>query len=351
MRDLAFLVPGPIDQLTGGYLFARHLVDGLRARGGAVAVRELAGRFPDGDAPARAACAAALAAIQDGAAAVIDGLALPGFADCLKREAARLDLVALVHHPLAEETGLAPAEAARFAALEARLLPLLKGVTCPSARTAAAVAACGVAPARIAVTPPGTIKPRRPPHRAAAGGPCRLLSVATVTPRKGHRVLMAALARLGTRDWRLELVGSLTRDPAEADAVRAAMAAHGLGARVTLAGARPQEQLGDAYAAADIFVLASYHEGYGMAFAEAMAHGLPIVATSGGAVPETVPSSAGLLVKPGDDGALAAALAHLIDDPRARVRLAAGAQAAGAALPDWDQAVAGWSAAVERLLP
>jgi glycosyltransferase involved in cell wall biosynthesis len=350
VRDLGFLVPGSIDQLTGGYLFARHLVDGMRALGRVVTVHELAGRFPDVDVTARAACAAALAAMPDGAAAVIDGLALPGFVECLSHATTRLDLIALVHHPLAEETGLDAATAARFAALEARLLPLLKGVLCPSARTAAAVAAAGLAPARIAVAPPGTMKPHRSPRAAVAGGPCRLLSVASVTPRKGHRVLIAALGRLGARDWRLDLIGSLTRDPAEAEAVRAAIATQGLAARVTLAGEWPQDRLRDAYAAADVFVLASYHEGYGMAFAEALAHGLPIVATTGGAVPETVPASAGLLVPPGDDGALAAALARVIDDRAVWARLAQGAAAAGAALPDWDQAVARWSAAAERLL-
>lgn len=351
MKRLTLLLPGSIDQLTGGYLYARRLVDGLRRAGVAVAVIELPGRFPDADEAARQAAVSALAALEDGAVAVIDGLALAAFADGLAPAARRLRLIALVHHPLADETGLSPGARARFAALEALLLPQVAGIICPSAATAAAVAAYGAAPTRIAVALPGTTATRRATRAPAPPGtPCRLLSVATVTPRKGHPVLIAALARLVQLPWQFRLIGSLARDPAETAVVRAAIAAQGLGARVTLAGEWPPPALDAAYDDADIFVLASFHEGYGMAFAEALAHGLPIVATTGGAIPETVPGSAGLLVPPGDVAALAAALARLITDRPLRAQLAAAAAAAGARLPDWDTAVTHWLEAARRLV-
>jgi len=348
VNSLALLVPGPIDQLTGGYLYAQRLVEGLRAAGVRVAVHELDGRFPEADAAACAAGEAVLGRLRDGSVAVLDGLALAGFAGCLAREAARLHVLALIHHPLADETGIGADAAARFAALERALLPHAAGVICPSAHTAAAVAAYGVAPERIAVVPPGTTKPAAP-RRARRAGPCRLLSVATVTPRKGHRVLIAALARLKDRAWRLRIVGSLARDPAEVAALRTAIAAHGLGARVSLEGEWPQDRVDEAYANADLFVLASHHEGYGMVFAEALAHGLPIVATAGGATAETVPAAAGLLVPPGDDAALAAALADAIGDATLRARLGAAAAEAGRALPDWSEAVRRWLEAARRL--
>jgi glycosyltransferase involved in cell wall biosynthesis len=348
VRSFSLLVPGPIDQLTGGYLYARHLVAAVRAQGVAVAVRELAGCFPDADAHAREDCAAALAAMPDGAVAVIDGLALAGFKAAMARESVRLRLIVLVHHPLAEETGLAPAEARRFAALEARLLPLAAGVMCPSARTADAVAACGVARSRIAVAPPGTMKPARAVVRRCAATPMRLLSVATVTPRKGHLVLIEALTRLDAREWRLDIIGSLSRDPDAVAAVRRALEHHELPVR--LLGERPQEALAEAYAASDLFVLASFHEGYGMAFAEAMAWGLPIVATTGGAISQTVPEGAGILVPPGDAGALAEALARVMADPALYGRLAAGAAEAGARLAGWDEAAACWLEGARRLL-
>jgi glycosyltransferase involved in cell wall biosynthesis len=348
VKALAVLVPGPIDQLTGGYLYARRLVDGLRARGVDVAVRELEGRFPAADAGARDAAARALGELPDGAAAVIDGLALAGFAHCLPREAMRLRLLALVHHSLAEETGLAPGERQAFAALERICLPLFAGVVCPSARTAAAVADYGVT--RVAVVLPGTMKPARAPTRRPHDGELRLLSVATVTPRKGHAVLIEALASVASLAWRLDIVGSIERDPATVASLRRAIARHGLAGRVNLAGERPQAELADAYEAADLFVLASFHEGYGMALAEALAWGLPIVATDAGAIPDTVPPGAGLLVPPGDAPALAQALARAIDDAPLRATLAAGAAAAGAALPDWDQATGCFIAAAEGVL-
>jgi glycosyltransferase involved in cell wall biosynthesis len=209
------------------------------------------------------------------------------------------------------------------------------------------MAAYGVG--RVEIAPPGIEKPERPSPRPHAG-PAQLLCVATLTPRKGHLVLLDALARLGTLDWRLVLIGSLDRDPATAAAVRARIAARGLEARVTLAGEWPPARLAEAYAAADVFVLPSFHEGYGMAFAEAMAWGLAIVATRAGAIPETVPEGAGILVPPGDAEALAAALRAVIVDADLRARLAAGSRARAATLPDWPEAVARWAAAFDRLV-
>ena len=205
---LAFLVPGPIDQLTGGYLFARRVVDFLRARGDGIEVVELAGRFPDADPAARQAVADALANLTDDSSAVIDGLALAGFEDCLAREAGRLRLLGWVHHPLADETGLSATEAARFRDLESRLLPLFRGVICPSQCTADAVARYGVAARRIAVAPPGTSRPAQPRQRMQNDGVLRLLSVATVTPRKGHLVLIDALARLRRAGLQTDCIGN-----------------------------------------------------------------------------------------------------------------------------------------------
>ncbi len=345
---LAFLVPGPLDQVTGGYLFARKVVDGLRALGREVTVAELAGRFPDADEAARAAAAHALAALPSGSVGVIDGLGLPGFVDCLEREARRLKLIGFIHHPLSHETGLAEREVRRYAEIEARLWPLLRGVICPSAHTARAVIATGVSSERVAIAPPGTDKPAT--HaRVARKGPVRLLAVGTLTPRKGHLLLIEALAALRNLDWRLTCVGSLTRDTGTAEALRAAIAANGLDDKVKLAGECAPESLSASYEEADVFVLPSYEEGYGMAYAEALAHGLPVVATTAGAIPDTVPADAALLVAPGETDQLRDALSRIITDTSVRERLVAGAQRAAKALPDWPTAVQRWAAALDRL--
>jgi glycosyltransferase involved in cell wall biosynthesis len=185
--------------------------------------------------------------------------------------------------------------------------------------------------------------PQRLPH----AGPLRLLAVGTITPRKGHRLLIDALAELADRPWELRCIGSMTRDPSALAALQAAIAGHGFRERVELLGERSPQRLAEAYAAADIFVLPTFYEGYGMAFAEALAYGLPVVATS--AVAETVPAEASLLVPPGDRAALVAALRLLLDNAQLRARLAIGAARAGAALPDWRAAVTRWIGALDRV--
>jgi glycosyltransferase involved in cell wall biosynthesis len=338
MTELVFVVPGRLDQLTGGYLYDRHIVEGLRARGRAVRVIELA---PKAD-------GAAFAAFANGTSVVIDGLALANLGQVVAAQARRLRLIALVHGPLALETGLSRAEAKHAAKLEAALLSQLRGVVCPSRRTAAAIESYGVFPDRIATVPPGTAKPNK--HLWPRRGPVRaLLCVANLVPRKGHRVLVEALARIRDLDWKLLCIGSLERDPATARSVRQMISAAGLGRRITLAGERPSQAVAHAYRAADAFVLPSFHEGYGMAYAEAMAHGLPVIATVAGAIPETVPRQAALLVPPGDPAALARALRRVIVEPALAARLAAGASAAGARLPEWSQATEEWERALDRL--
>jgi glycosyltransferase involved in cell wall biosynthesis len=338
MTELVFVVPGRLDQLTGGYLYDRHIVEGLRAQGRPAKVVELS---PKAD-------RAAFTGLADGAIVVVDGLALPALKEAVAAHARRLRLVALVHHPLAEETGLSPSEAEQAARLEAAVLPRFRGVLCPSRGTAAAVSRYGVSHTRIAVVPPGTAKPTA--YRRLRRGPARaLLCVASLIPRKGHCVLVEALARVRDLDWNLLCIGSLNRDQVTTRAVRHRISAVGLDRRITLAGERPPASLTRAYRAADIFVLPSFHEGYGMAYAEAMAHGLPIIATAAGAIPETVPRAAALLVPPGDPAALARALRRAIAEPAIAGRLAAGSSAAGAHLPTWPQTTERWQRALDRL--
>jgi glycosyltransferase involved in cell wall biosynthesis len=341
MSELVFIVAGRLDQFTGGYLYDRHIVEGLRARGRVVRVIELAGRHPKAD-------RAALAAVPDDTKTVVDGLALANLGQVVAAQAHRLRLVAFVHGPLAQETGLSPAEAKRAAQLEAVLLSRFRGILCPSRRTAAAIESYGISPDRIAIVPPGTARPKR--YLRTRRGPVRtLLCVANLLPRKGHRVLVEALTRLRDLDWRLLCVGSFERDPSTTRSVRRTISATGLGRRITLAGEWPPQSVAQAYRTADAFVLPTFHEGYGMAYAEAMTYGLPIIATIAGAVPETVPREAGLLVPPGDPAALARALRRVIAEPALAARLGAGSRAAGARLPEWPQATEEWERALARL--
>jgi glycosyltransferase involved in cell wall biosynthesis len=303
--------------------------------------------FPEPSLTAREQARAVLAAIPDGATVVIDGLACGVLPELVECERERLRLVALVHHPLAAESGLAPGRAAALHGSESRALAATRRVLTTSRATARLLADYGVPTRRIRIVVPGT-DPAPAAHGSPDGVP-RLLCVAALVPRKGHDLLLRALAGLADRPWHLTCVGTAERDSAWARGLADLRDRLGLAGRVGFAGVLEEAALGRCYAESDLFVLATRFEGYGMAFAEALARGLPILATRVGAVPETVPSGAGLLVPAEDPLALSAALCGLLDDAGLRRRLGAGARAAGRRLPAWTESAAAFSAACREI--
>jgi glycosyltransferase involved in cell wall biosynthesis len=345
MAALHLLLPGSLDGLTGGTLYDRRMVQGLRAAGWSVSVHALDRRFPQPPADALAAADARLAALPDDAVVVIDGLAFGAMPEQAARHAARLRLVALVHHPLALETGLDAAAAARLRASETAALRHARRVIVTSAHTARLLPDYAVPAAHIRVVEPGT----DPAPLAVGGGgdgPLRLLCVGTVSPRKGHLLLLEALSALRHLHWQLDCIGSLERDPATAAALARCIDERDLRGRVRLLGELPPDALDAHYAHADLFVLASLFEGYGMAYAEALARGLPVLGTTAGAIADTVPAQAGLLVAPGCVDALRQALSALLTDAALRRRLAAGAARVRQGLPDWPTAAARFAEAM-----
>ena len=320
---------------TGGYAYDRKIIDGLRALSWQVDAHALGEGFPTPDAAALAQARQVIEALPDGALAVVDGLAFGVLGELAHAHAQRLRWVALVHHPLALETGLSDTQREALQQSERQALQAARRVVVTSPFTARNLAAdFGVPAARIDVVEPGT-DPAPVATGSQPGEPLNLLCVATVTPRKGHALLVEALAELRDRRWMLHCAGSLTMDPACAGSLKQAIEAHGLQERVLLHGEQDDAGLHGLYAAADAFVLPSFHEGYGMALAEAIARGLPVISTRAGAIADTVPREAGVLVPPGDIPALRDALRRLLDDMPWRAQLRSGARAARATLPDW----------------
>jgi len=329
----SFLIPGDLALPTGGYAYARRILPRLSAH--AVSVRHLAlpGGFPFPDEAALAAAEAALTAIPADEIALIDGLAYGALPQDLIAHVAA-PIVALVHHPLGLETGLTPQDSARLIETERRALSFARRVVATSETTANTLQQdFGVPAERLSVAVPGTERAER---TSGGGAVPHLLGVGAVVPRKGFDVLVDALAMLADRPWRCTIAGSLDRDPVTAEALRAQIRRAGLEDRINLTGALQPHALDALYTSADVFVLPSRYEGYGMAFTEAMARGLPIVAAAAGAVPATVPRAAGLLVPPDDAPALAEALCALLDDESLRRRLGDGAYAHAQSLPGWD---------------
>jgi len=352
MRSLALVVPGRLDGRTGGYIYDRRIAAGLRHLGWSIDVVELDASFPRPTPGALARAARALATIADGTVAMIDSLALGAMPDLLTLEASRLRIVALIHLPLAATVGLDFETAARFEDGERRALRAAALVVV-TGRAALPLLARYTLPAdRIVVVEPGT-DPAPLARAYVVSGfsrtsrPLELLSVATLNAGKGHEVLIEALAAVPEHNWLLTCAGSLTRDPETTARVRAAMARLGLQDRVTLTGELDEPALAACYDRADLFVLATRQETYGMAVAEALARGLPVVSTRTGAIPELVGDEAGVVVPIDDAPALADALSRVLSDEALRARLAEGARRVRDRLPTWDEAAARMAAALD----
>jgi glycosyltransferase involved in cell wall biosynthesis len=341
-------VPGDLATPTGGYAYDRRMIAELERLGWTIDLVNLGEGFPQPSQEQRQAAQDRLSAIAPGCPIVIDGLAFGVLPEIALQLRPLHPLIALVHHPLALESGLSAAQAASLRASEHAALKTAKRVVVTSATTARLLAAdYGVPPEHIVVARPGTDSVQA--SHGNDDGIVRLLAVGAVVPRKGFDVLIAALATLPELPWQLTIAGDRNRDVDAATQLDADIARFKLSDRVAKLGAVSHERVAELYATADLFTLASRFEGFGMAFAEALAHGLPVIGTTAGAIPETVPPGAGILVAPDDAAALAAALRHAIENPDARHRMAAVARTAAQALPSWQDSAKLFARALEAV--
>ena len=352
MRRLHVVLPGPIIRKTGGTIYDRKVTERLPALGWKVVLHELAGAFPVPDAAAEIAIRDALASIPAGEALLIDGLALPAMMTPMSA-GERRDFAVMCHHPVALETGWDTDTQAWLEGAERAAFPNARLVISPSHRTLEDLADMGIAFACSAVAAPGSdpIGAAIPVRTFPENRPARLLCVANLMPRKGHDILLEALAGLGDLSWRLDCVGAADPDSEWPAALAARCEVHGIGSRVQFCGALDNAALAAKYRSADLFVLASRHEGYGMVFAEAVRWQLPVIAADSGAVREAAPDGATRFVPSGDPEALAAALRDVLSNRDEYDRLAAGSRTAAGSLPEWDDTAAAVHAALAEVWP
>lgn len=344
MIEAVFAIPGDINLPTGGYAYDRRVLARLARFGVAVRHLELPGSFPEPSA-ADLACTERLLENVAARALMIDGLAY-GAMPAELIAGVGVPIVALVHHPLCLEAGLDEARRRRLFQLERQALARAARVVVTSATTARTLQSqFAVPPGRITVAEPGT---EPAPRAAGTGSPLQLLAVGAVVPRKAYDLLVRALVPLADRPWRLAIAGPTDRSPEALRALQAALQESGLQPRVDLLGAVSPARLAGLYAAADAFLMPSLYEGYGMVLAEAMARGLPIVCTTGGAAAETVPDGAAIKVAPGDEPAFTAAVARLLDDAGLRRRMGDASWAAGRRLPSWEETARRIAAAIRE---
>lgn len=345
-RSLVFAYPGDIMTKTGGYAYDRQIVSQLRSAGWTVNMMPLGPGFPFPRERDLYNAGSLIAALPDETLLVVDGLAFGVLHEVAERERERLRIVALVHHPLALETGLDPADRMRLEVSERLALKCTRHVFVTSSVTAKTLeSAYGVPQSRITVVVPGT----EPAQKAEGNnGVPHIVSIGSLTPRKGHDVLLRALDQIRELPWRATIVGSDKLEPATARLLANLSKELELNDRVTFAG--EVEDVGAVLQTGDVFALASRYEGYGMVFAEALSHGLPIVACKAGAVPDVVPQSAGTLVEPDNVTEFAQALRELLKNETLRLDMAQASFSAGRLLPSWPQSASIMSTRLEEVV-
>lgn len=311
LRPVAFAIPGDIETVTGGYIYERRLLLGLRDQGRDVWHLQLPASFPDPSPQDMATAICQLKDVPQNRILILDGLVF-GAIETTGLAQVKAPVLAMIHHPLALETGLTPRRRDKLYRTERDNLRLARHVLVPSPHTRnVLVESYGVSPDRITIARPGINKPS---VTRAPTSPPLILSVGILHPRKGHDILIESLSRIDDLNWRAVIVGNAWHKKYAAELARKISDSR-LAARISLAGQVSDGELQNLFGQASIFALATRFEGYGMVFDEALSYGLPIVTCATGAVPETVPSDAGILVPPENSTAFADALRHLLESP------------------------------------
>jgi glycosyltransferase involved in cell wall biosynthesis len=295
--------------------------------------------------------------LPDGALVIVDGLIAAGDPNAMTANASRLRMIVLAHMVASLVPGHSahlPDPSELIDGERAALGAALRIITTSEWTRAELVARELADPDEIVVAHPGTHVAQATIPSASGG---RLLCVGVIAPHKGQDILVAALAGLTELDgWTATFVGSLTTAPGFADELTDAIDRAALSTRVTFTGPLAGAELDAAYGCADLVVVPSRSESYGMVVAEALARGIPVLAAEVGGIREALSGGsagtagggagsagvypAGLVVPAEDPAALEAALREWWSNPGLRAELAAGALAARANVRTWSATVA-----------
>ncbi len=341
-NTFVFAYPGDLQTVSGGFIYDSCIIRELTLLGWEVELLSLGADFPFPSQETLNKALQLLCQTQPGKPIVIDGLALGTMPEAIAQASLNHPIIALIHHPLAYESGLTADQQVKLQSSERLALSYADHVIANSPLTAQTLTeSFGVDDKKITTVIPGTNRPFPPLHQVrthfTTQNEFKWLSVGSIIPRKGFHILIEALAPLTDFPWSLSIVGDTARDVMAYRHLLQCIDQFDLQDRVHIRGALDDLHLDALYRGADGFVLASLFEGYGMAYAEALSYGIPVIGTSGGAIVQTVPGSAGILTPPADITSLTAALKLFMSDPDRREQLSIGAKEAAKKLPTWTE--------------
>jgi glycosyltransferase involved in cell wall biosynthesis len=333
IMEIAFVIPGDLASLTGGYGYDREVMAQLIERGVTVRHIALPASFPFPTDEDVSQTAHLLSDIPPHIPLLIDGLAYGGFSPSLLDTLKQRCVVALVHHPLCAETGHDARTAQLLKTSEKRALDAARHIIVTSEATRnGLICDFEIAPSRITVAEPGVKRFAFTTIRTPAQ---QLLAVGTVIERKGYDVLIEVLHEMRELSWALHIVGAVDRCPHTFVSLQKRVDALDLTSRIVFKGALSPEQVERAYHEADVFILTSQLEGYGMVLTEALAHGLPVISTRTGAATDPRYGEALNLVDSGDVTGLRDAICLFLRDDEVRIKAAKHARRIAAHLPTW----------------
>ncbi|WP_119698488.1 glycosyltransferase family 4 protein [Microbacterium halotolerans] len=339
-----FVVPAWVEdtaRISGGNVYDLAVHDALEAQGWNAYLH----RVDVGD----AAMSSALRDMRDGTVVLVDGLLASRAAHALARETTRLRVVVLAH--MVESSAAVASKTVIDG--ERRALRAARGVVATSRWTRDALVSLGfVSVDRVVIARPavaGAVSPAEPGPRGE-----RLLCVGPLAPHKGQDILVRALAGIEVEQrWKCTFVGSSDIDPAFSDALRDQVDASSLRDRIRFVGVLTGRRMTEQFTATDLLVAPSRDEPFGMAAAEASAHGIPVLAARTGGLPEAIAANAGrMFVPPDDPHALRRALQRWWSDDSTRAAVARDAMRTRSTTRSWDDTAldvaAALTAAAER---
>lgn len=332
---ILFVIPGDINLPTGGYRYDREIINAWQNSGVDVTLININGNYPFPTNADKQTALNKIAELPKADIAVVDGLlggASPEFMQALSKV---LPTVALIHHPLCLENGLDEETAKTLESSELAGLAFTSGIITTSPATTLTVSNLfEYNKDKIHTVLPGV--ERGETSKGSNNSTVNLLCVGSIIERKGHKDLLLALSELTKLDWHLDCIGSTDFDAALFVELKQILETKQLTNKVTFHGSVSEEAILNGYTKADVFVLPSLFEGYGMAYAEAIVRGLPVIGTTAGAIPDTVPKTCGILVEPSNIQSLRQALQKMIMDKELRNQYHEAAIKAELSFPTWE---------------